>query len=318
MTASLANRPLHALQTWLQAVVTHPLGVAEGIASKTAQAAVPLDIADIESLIGRSHTLDSVERLAVYGNAYFARLLDCLADEFPTTKQVLGDDAFTALGMQYIHACPSQSYTLNSLGCRFPDYLRATRPEHVSHPSWPDFVIDLATLERTYSEVFDGPGIEFERQDSIGPPTRPVFGSTPSCEPLTPTALHTLTPSELIHIILVPAPCLRLLKLDFPAHEAITAARQGTEVPAFAPEPTFLVVTRRDFVVRRSTVTANEFTVLQALVNGEPLSLALQAGTLTAAEATMSFERWAQARWFIGFRKAVAARPNCSSGIHQS
>lgn len=288
MKPSLAHQPLHALQTWMQTVVTHPLGVTNGIASEAAQSAVPIRLADIESVIGRSRALSSVERLAVYGNAYFARLLDCLADEFPTTKQVLGEDAFNSLGMQYIHACPSRSYTLNGLGRRFPDYLRETRPEHVPHPSWPDFVIDLATLERTYSEVFDGPGIELESRDALG-------------EPLTPDALQRLTPAEIAHLVLHPAPCLRLRQLDFPAHTAISAARTGSMIPALSPEPTFLVVTRRDFIVRRCAVTRNEFAVLQALVGGAPLSAALQAGIFTAEEAATNFERWAQARWFIGF-----------------
>lgn len=301
--------PLHALQSWMQAVVSHPLGIEAGVESDSAQAVVPMGLDKIETLICRSKSLGSVERLAVYGNAYFARLLDCLADEFPTTKQVLGDDAFAAIGMQYLQARPSRSYTLNDLGTGFPDYLRETRPADIPQRGWPDYVIDLATLERTYSEVFDGPGVESGIETKLAE----------HFVALTPAALQSVLPDEVPRLVLQPAPCLRLLRLDFPVHEAITAARHAQDIPSPVPSPTFLVVTRRDFIVRRAAVSEVEYCLLHALVKGACLSEALERVTsmtndLKTDFVSGCFERWTQAQWFVGL--SIDSEPNLGFDRH--
>lgn len=108
----------------------------------------------------------------------------------------------------------STSYTLADLSTRFPQYLAQTRsagPEG----DWPQFLIDLATLERTYSEVFDGPGCEGE--------------------PLLPAEALVAVPAERwADFRLEPAPCLRLLSLRFPVHEYALAVHRGEhpEIPA--------------------------------------------------------------------------------------
>lgn len=301
---------LHSLQKWMQAVVTHPLGIEAGINSDAAQAVAAVSVEDIESVIGRSNSLGSVERLAVYGNAYFARLLECLGQEFPAVKQVLGEDAFNSIGLQYLQACPSRSYTLNELGRSFPDFLRETRPKDVPAPDWPDLLIDLATLERTYSEVFDGVGIE--------PLDAPAADSSAWSKllalgfvPLIPSELAAIAAHDMGAIQLQAAPCLRLLKLDFPAHEFISALRRSetTDIAPPHAQSTLLVVSRRDFIVRRSVVSEFEFAVLQALLSGQSLSAALQTGAASANDDMPSdtvigecFQRWVQARWFIGWK----------------
>jgi hypothetical protein len=57
-----------------------------------------------------------------------------------------------------------------------------------------DFLIDLATLELTFNEVFDGPGVEGESL-------------------LDGDRLLTITPERLLEARLVGVPCLRLLAL---------------------------------------------------------------------------------------------------------
>ena len=46
------------------------------------------------------------ERLGVYANAYFARLHDCLAEDFPATARALGPDAFHDLVKTYLMVHP--------------------------------------------------------------------------------------------------------------------------------------------------------------------------------------------------------------------
>lgn len=283
------SRSLDELQRWMQSVITHPGGVVAGIQSETAQSVIPVASDAVETVILRSPAWDSVERLSVYGNAYFARLLECLGDEFSSVKHAVGEETFKLFGLDYLQRCPSASYTLGELGRRFPDHLRATRPADVAVPGWPDFLIDLATVERTYSEVFDGPGPE-------------------TLALLRPEALLSVPPDRRADVVLLPVPSLRLLELSYPAHEFISALRQ--ERPAVVPEaaPTFLVVTRRDYIVRRLSVSRSEFVLLNAIIAGKPLADAIGTAVEVleddfatfAAALPKWFESWAAAGWFVG------------------
>src|SRR6185437_11506395 len=77
------DSPLARLQRWMQAVITHPGGVAEGAASDDARRHLADSPSGIEQVISRSQRLTSEERLAIYSHAYFARLLECLRAVFP-------------------------------------------------------------------------------------------------------------------------------------------------------------------------------------------------------------------------------------------
>ena len=164
------------------------------------------------------------------------------------------------------------------LGSRFPQYLRETRPEDVPAPGWPDFLIDLATLERMYAEVFDGRGVEDEE----------LFSAED---------LQELSPEQWAGAKLVPVPCLRLIELRYPCHEYASSVRQG-ESPEFPdPEPTLLAVTRREYIVRRAGLTRPQFVLLEKLVDGMPIA---QANEETADLADLGEEEFAQAlrKWF--------------------
>jgi len=287
------QRSLDRLQRWMQEVITHPEGIAAGIASGSAQNEIAASSATIEDVIGRSNSLGSVERLAVYGNAYFARLVECLGDEFPALKHALGEETFAGFAFGYLQQHPSQSYTLGDLSQRFPDYLRETRPSDVPAPGWPDFLIDLATYERSCGEIFDGPGVE---------------GQTL----LDSADLAAVQPEDIPRVVLHPAPCLRLLELRFPAHEYVTAVRRDQEPVQPEPQVTYLVMTRRDFIVRRGAVSHPEFLLLKSIIDGEPLGGAIES----AVEATDAgidsfagqlsgwFRHWSAAGWFVSFELA--------------
>lgn len=94
-------------------------------------------------------------RLDVYRRAFRARLVGCLRETYPGLHHALGDELFAAFALDYLQAHPPSGYTLGALGARWPDHLAATRPEG---EGWPDFLIDLARLERAFQEVYDGDG----------------------------------------------------------------------------------------------------------------------------------------------------------------
>lgn len=274
------------LQRWMQAVVTHPRGVDEGIASESARAQIDVMPESVESVVTRSRALSSRERLGVYANAYYARLLECLREEFPTLVHALGEENFDGFGFAYLQNHPSQSYTLSDLGRDFPQHLVETRPEPAeTGPDWADFLIDLAILERTFSEVFDGPGVE----------NAPTLGSE---------QLLAIPPDRWPHCRLVPVPCLRLLTLRFPVHEYVSSVRRRESVEIPPPEPTRLVVTRREFVIRRFAVSAAEHDLLAALVGGATV---LEAVEKVAVDPEFDPDDLAGAlrEWFRGWAAAA-------------
>ena len=289
--ATSADRTsLERLQKWMQSVITNPDGIAAGIESSSARQEIATSAADIESVIGRSESLDSIDRLAVYGNAYFARLVECLGDTFPAVQHALGEETFAGFAVAYLQQNPSQSYTLDDLGRRFPAWLRETRPDDVPSPGWPDFLIDLATYEMTCHDIFDGPGVE-------GQPL------------LDGHSLTAIVPENIPRVVLRPAPCLQLLALQYPVHEYVTAVRREQSPSQPSPGETLLVLTRRDFVVRRGAISRAEFALLESLIAGSPLGEAVEAAVETtsaeidqlAAQLSGWFQHWASAGWFVGF-----------------
>ena len=199
---SIDPRPLDSLQRWMQEVITHPLGIKAGIDSGAAQEEIDTSVADIESVIQRSKACTSVERLAVYGNAYYARLLECMRELFPATMLAVGEEAFDQFTLEYLQVYPPHSYTLEHLSDRFVDFLEETRPADEAEsadepaPSWPEFVVDLARLELAIENVFDGPGVEQQPK-------------------LSAEELQAISPDDWPRARINVAPCLKLLALRF-------------------------------------------------------------------------------------------------------
>lgn len=288
------KRTLRQVQRWMQTVLMHPGGVTPGVESQEARRYIDVSAEEVEQVITRSRKLPALDRLAIYSRAYYARLLECLHEEFPVLAQAVSEEVFDAFALEYLRKYPSRSYTLNQLGTRFPRFLAETRPEpgEGEGPSagWPDFLIDLATLELTFNEVFDGPGAEGEA--------------------LLDTALLLAVPERRWpEVRLLPVPCLRLLVLRYPVHEYYAAVRRKEEPSPPGLADTFLAVTRRDFVVRHYPLARPEYELLQPLAAGRPVGEAIERAV---PKIDLDFDQLAErlrawfARWAgEGFFRAV-------------
>jgi hypothetical protein len=251
---------LGQIQRWMQAAIMHPVGVAEGVGAAAARSHIDVGPDEAETVVTRSRALTALERLAIYGNAYYARLLECLREEFPVLTHALGEEVFDAFAVGYLQQYPSRSYTLFQLGVHFARYLAETRPEGGDDEGlpadWPDFLIDLATLERTFNEVFDGPGVEGQSL-------------------LDADRLRAITPERLLEARLVGVPCLRLLVLRYPVHKYFTAVRRHEDPDPPGPAETCLAVTRRHYVVRHYELSRPAYELLHALLAGESVGHAI-------------------------------------------
>jgi hypothetical protein len=280
------------LQRWMQNVIMHPGGVEFGAASDAARQYVCVEQDELESVIAPSQALSGAQRLEIYAQAYYARLIECLRAEYAMLLRAIGEELFDQFAVDFLQRYPSTSYTLSDLGARFPDYLRETRPtsggdDTSNENAWPDFLIDLAALERTYAEVFDGPGVE-------------------DVEPITASALAEVLPDQWGSTRLTPAPCLRLMTLDYPVHRYYRQLRKNEEAIPPAPQTTHLAITRRDYTVRPLDVELNEHELLASLIGGDSLGDAITHAATQfedleqlAAKLPIWFQRWMAERFFI-------------------
>jgi hypothetical protein len=259
-----AHLDLAQIQGWMQSVIINPSGVVDGIAASDARAHIDILPREIETVIERSSHQTSIERLEIYSRAYYARLLECLQAEYPVMAKALGTELFDEFAVEYLQRYPPHSYTLNELGASFATFLAETRPTSADGgDSWLDFLVDLAKLEWCFAEVFDGPGAENQRL-------------------LGPDQLQAISMEHWPKARLVPVPCLRIVRLDFPVHEYYRTVRDGAEAVPPVREPTRLAISRRNYVVRHIPLTEPEAAILEAIVAGATVGEALERATVTA------------------------------------
>lgn len=284
------NPSLEQLQRWMQAVITHPLGVGAGIESPAARDAVAISAEELEQVVLPSAACTSVERLGVYAGAYYARLLGCLRDFFPTLRHALGEQLFDRFAAAYLQRHPPRSYTLDRLADHFIQFLEETGPRtntgDEAFAQLAEFVVDLARLEWNIAQVFDGPGWERE-------------------PPLSSEALAAIPAERWPEATLEPVPCLRLLAFRFPVNEYFTTFRAGESPVLPRPQPTWLALTRRDYIVRRLPLSGPQHVLLSSLAAGESVGAAIeqaaaQCGDVDrlAAELETWFRDWTAAGLF--------------------
>jgi Putative DNA-binding domain len=292
---------LAPVQRWMQAVIMHPDGVEAGLASDAARQHLDVAPADVEQVIERSEAQTSVERLSIYANAYYARLLECLGEEFPVLRQTLGEETFNGFAFGYLQSYPSQSYTLGKLGENFARYLTETRPAETDNfdlpaepdsgtlpaepdsgdvpaepdsgdvpANWPEFLIDLAMLEWTFSQVFDGPGVEHETL-------------------LTSEQLQAIDAEQWPAARLEVVPCLKLLALRFPVNAYYTAMRRDESPPIPGPGASWVAITRREYIVRRHELNLRQFELLSALAAGETIGAAIERAAAVPGASVEQF-----------------------------
>ncbi len=284
-------RDLETIERWLQAVITEPAGIVAGLASEEAQRNIDVSAEQIEKIVTRSNTLTATQRLAIYGHAYFARLQECLRAEFPVLLHALDEKLFNLFTFEYLKVYPSRSYTLNQLGENFPRYLAETRPDGDAPPSaresWPDFIIDLATLERAFSKVFDGPGVE----------GRQVLDAN-----------QLLAIGQLNDARFLPVVCLKLLSLRYPVSQYFWAVRKHEDPALPQPADTFLAITRRSYNVLIHELTEGQYDLLSALSAGQSLNQGVNVLSRTSGDDSQTLittalgwiEDWANKGFFAG------------------
>lgn len=280
---SLADAPrLETLERWMQAVVMHPRGAAAGLRSSPARRLLPQAATEPGGVVLPSKALSSVERLDIYAHMYYARLLEILVAEYPTTRQVLGPDVFAAACREFLGRHPSRHRTLNRLSEKLPDFLSRHLPRGHRYR----LAVDVARIERAMEDVFD------ERR----------------AEPMTAAGFAAIGADEWRRVRLTTVPALRFLKLRYPANDFMNAVRSGRKPRIPRPRATFAIVYRRGYRVYRRDQQPAQFRLLAALAAGRTLAQAVRAsvsGRRAGADRLAArlgdwFRDWAAAGLFSG------------------
>jgi hypothetical protein len=240
-----------------------------------------------EHLLGTE--IFSAERgLAVYANAYFVRLIECLAESFPALARTLGEEAFAELAVDYLRACPPSGPNLATLGQGFASHLEATRPASAGPAG--SALVALARYEWALEVIFDGPGAE-------------------GMDGVTFEDLTSLSPEAWVETRLTPNPALQLLHLEAAVDEhchVVRALSVDAQVPLLPHEGVrWLALSRRAYVVRRLVCEAAEFQILGRLIGGAPIGEALLGSgrEITPGQMQRWFARWMTEGLFVALER---------------
>jgi hypothetical protein len=232
------------------------------------------EVDDIERAITPGPRLSALERVEIYRRAYWARLVECLANDFPALRYSLGTDAFESLCRAYIARHPSTSPSLNAYGRHMESFCR----ERADASPLGAFAADLAALEWAMVEV--------------------VHAAAASA--LSVDALQRIVPADWGEVRLVPSPTVRVLRFRYPVN-AYFQAFVMDESPAIpAPAPSATAVSRSDFAVERMDLTAEMADLLEDLFSGRRLGEALACKEI-GAEAERNVMVWFRAWVSAGF-----------------
>lgn len=204
----------------------------------------------IETVVNPSERLSALRHLNIYRSSYIARLRACMQNQFIALNYALGNDLFESFADQYLDSCPSESYTLNTLGEKFPAFLEQTRPDAnlEQKETWPDFMIELAGFEYALSEIFDEKGIENEANLTINTPDR----------------LLKLTP------------VLHLFHHRFPICQYYLDFTQHKEPDLPFPEESYCVVTRRNYKLGLFTIREAQYHFLKYMQQGNSVKRSMK------------------------------------------
>ena len=192
-----------------------------------------------DSLLG-GPTLDVANGLAIYRNAYSARLREVLREDFPAILYWLGDDEFEALLDAYIRQCPSAHFSLRWMGANLEGFIHQYLIAAQSAP-----LAELARLEWAFTLAFDAPAGDL----------------------LSLQHMATLSPEQWPALQVALAPSVQWLRCDFNSLALWRAAKDEVEFPASSllERPEVCLIWRRDLICHYRSLSAPEAEALAGM-----------------------------------------------------
>ena len=287
----------------MASAVFRPLTEKDGMQPRWTDGGKTSDVA--ETFIKPNDRLTSFDRLEIYNRVYWFRVLDCLYDDYPGLRGILGERKFMKLITAYLAKYPSASFTLRNLGSRLEQFLR-------EEPHWiaPRKELALAMVRFEWAQV-----VAFDDE------AKPA---------ITPDDILDERPDKLR---LGLQPYLSLLELNYEVDEFLIAVKKneaavlrdeasntfeamphasGSEKRPRLPKRKriHLAVHRHDNMLYYKRLDPEAFVILTALRGGasveeaclQALSTTKRTGVDWTTEIKSWFNDWTSLGWFCRFK----------------
>ena len=245
--------------------------------------------------------LTSFERLEIYNRVYWFRVLDCLYDDYPGLRAIVGEKNFMKLAAAYLAKYPSTSFTLRNLGQQLEKFLR-------EEPQWiapnEELALDMARFEWAQVVAFD---------DAARPPiTTDDLLDTPSgklrlgLQPyLSLLALNYAVDKFLLAVKKRESDVLRD-EASNTLESMPRATKRKRRVRLPKREQVYLVVHRYDNMLYYKRLEPEAFAILEGLAKGKTVEKACLAALAKSARTGVDwraqiqewFHDWSALGWF--------------------
>jgi len=292
---------LEQLQRTFFELIRQPLTSKDCLRTRTSDGRSIKALAD--ELITPSARLTSFERLELYSQGYWFRILEAFDEDFPGLRAVVGKPRFERLARGYLADCPPDSFDLNRLGNR----LEAWLTEHPRYAHYRQRVaLDMVRLEWAKIEASDSG--EYPRltasdlassSATLGPNPGANLGTNLGEDPAIELQPH-------LRLLQLGYPVDELLmRIDDPDHRSGATTKRRTRARRLRvprARAVYLAVHRQGATVYCKSLEPEAFVLLRALQEGRHLSEAIQACAegVCAERSQASVEHMARslAHWF--------------------
>lgn len=291
---------LESIQRLMARALMRPLTSGERMQRAWPDGTLSAEIAS--QFIKPNDRLSSFERLQIYNQQYWWRLLGAFQDDFPGLRAVLGERRFERLGIAYLDAHGSTSWSLRNLGQHLPAFLEEHPELTTPHTA---LALDMARVEWARVVAFDDPELSVLDASKLA-------RKSPGKIRLRLQPYITLL--KLSHPVDALLRRLRRSSLDTASASNAVAAhrscRRLTLRAKPAPEPIFMAIHRVDLTVYFKRLDPEAFTLLSELNAGASLEDACATAfakssshdEVNAAKIREWFAIWMELGWICPAR----------------
>lgn len=166
---------LKTIQQWFGSIISRPIDSENKIIPIT-PLGNPIE-KEAAQFITPSPTLKPFQRIELYNQQYWWRLLSCLHESFPCVVRLFGYRGFNEqIGFPYLVKYPPNHWSLNTLGDRLPKWV-----EEEYKKKDKNLVLDSSKIDEAYNEIFLSPCKASLSEQSIDPET--LFSSIITLQP---------------------------------------------------------------------------------------------------------------------------------------
>lgn len=135
-------------QIWFASIITRPIDL-ESQMMPISPSGIPMEI-EAAQYIAPSATMRPEKRIQVYNQQYWWRLLSALHELFPLVTRLFGYTDFNqTIGIPYLEKYPPNSWSLNNLGERFPQWIQESYSADDKK-----LILESGTLDQAFNDVF--------------------------------------------------------------------------------------------------------------------------------------------------------------------